>query len=48
LKCKRTPEFINTFDEFLAEVWELKYGIGFFKIANKLTNGGSVAMKKET
>ena len=48
LKCQSTNNFINTFDDFLAEVWELKYGIGLLKIANKLTNGASVMMKQKS
>ena len=45
LKCRRSEEFINKFDEVLAEVWDLKYGIGLSKIAKKVTNGNSVALK---
>lgn len=48
LKCKRSDQFIKTFDDFLAEVWDLKYGIGIAKIAKKISNGSSVAIKAHT
>jgi hypothetical protein len=42
----RTQQFIQTFDEFLDEVWEMSYGIDLEKLAARMTMRGSFAIKK--
>jgi hypothetical protein len=38
LSGERSKSLISTFDEFMNEVWDLKYGIGLAKLASYVTN----------